>query len=211
LLRFDAVFILRRGQTAPAGRKIDPCAGNGARPLLQGDPFMSLSLSKDVLLAHVLAFGLAVVVPLGLIASPASAAGDRDDAPASRPSASASQYQTAKTAVEQKRYDVAIAILEKFIKERPRHAGAHNYLAFAHRKLGRLDVAYKLYKKALELDPKHRGAHEYLGELYLQRGDLASAEAMLKKLDGLCFFGCEEYDDLKKAIARYKAEKAKKS
>jgi tetratricopeptide (TPR) repeat protein len=172
---------------------------------------MSLSHLIDLLRSHTFALWLAVAMPFGLLTGPALAAGDRDDEPAARPSATATQYQTAKRAIEQKRYAVAIPILEKFIKERPRHAGAHNYLAFAHRKLGRLDVAYKLYQKALELDPKHRGAHEYLGELYLQRGDLASAEAMLKKLDGLCFFGCEEYDDLKKAIARYKAEKAKKS
>jgi tetratricopeptide (TPR) repeat protein len=172
---------------------------------------MRLSHSIDVLRAPICALGLAAAVFLGFVTGPALAAGDRDDAPAARPNASATQYQAAKTAIEQERYAVAIPILEEFIEERPRHAGAHNYLAYAHRKLGRLDVAYKLYQKALELDPKHRGAHEYLGELYLQRDDLASAEAMLKKLDGLCFFGCEEYDDLKKAIARYKAEKAKKS
>jgi tetratricopeptide (TPR) repeat protein len=172
---------------------------------------MSLSHSIELVCVRAFRLGVAIALCAGLASGAALAAGDRDDAPEPRPNATATQYQIAKTAIEQGRYAVAIPILENFIKERPRHAGAHNYLAFAHRKLGRLDVAYKLYQKALELDPKHRGAHEYLGELYLQRDDLASAEAMLKKLDGLCFFGCEEYDDLKKAIARYKAEKAKKS
>lgn len=154
---------------------------------------------------------LSISAVFGFVAAPVLGAGDSDSPQASEPTQADSRYGTAKKAIEQKRYDVAIPILEAFIKDNPRHAGAHNYLAFAHRKQGRLDVAYKLYQTALELDPKHRGAHEYLGELYLQRGDLASAEAMLKKLDGLCFFGCEEYDDLKKAIAEYRAKKAGKS
>jgi hypothetical protein len=45
----------------------------------------------------------------------------------------------------------------------------------------------------------------YVGEwLNLQMGDLGKAKAQLAKLDKLCFFGCEEYDDLKRAIAEYK-------
>ncbi|MFN0183768.1 MAG: tetratricopeptide repeat protein [Aquabacterium sp.] len=68
-----------------------------------------------------------------------------------------------------------------------------------------LDTAERHYKEALRLDPKHRGAHEYIGELYLMRGDLKSAEGHLAALDKLCLLPCEEYDDLKKAVARFKA------
>jgi tetratricopeptide (TPR) repeat protein len=64
--------------------------------------------------------------------------------------------------------------------------------------------AEKFYNEALRIDPKHRGALEYSGELYLQTGDLAKAEQRLAALDKACFFGCEEYSDLKKAIAQYK-------
>lgn len=32
---------------------------------------------------------------------------------------------------------------------------------------------------------------------------------MLKRVGSLCFFGCEELDDLKKAIAQYKSGKKK--
>jgi tetratricopeptide (TPR) repeat protein len=71
--------------------------------------------------------------------------------------------------------------------------------------------AEKFYDEALRIDPKHRGALEYSGELYLQTGDLAKAEQRLAALDKACFFGCEEYSDLKKAIAEYKAKGSKAS
>jgi len=65
--------------------------------------------------------------------------------------------------------------------------------------------AEKFYNEALRIDPKHRGALEYSGELYLMIGDLPRAEQRLATLDKVCTFGCEEYSDLKKAIAKYKA------
>jgi len=37
--------------------------------------------------------------------------------------------------------------------------------------------------------------------------DLPKAEAHLAQLDKLCFFSCEEYRDLKKAIEDYKTTK----
>ena len=52
---------------------------------------------------------------------------------------------------------------------------------------------------------KHRGALEYSGELYLMTGNLPMAEERLAALDKACFLPCEEYTDLKKAVARYKA------
>jgi len=66
--------------------------------------------------------------------------------------------------------------------------------------------AEKFYNEALRIDPKHRGALEYSGELYLMTGDLAKAEQRLATLDKLCTFGCEEYSELKTAIAQYKVK-----
>ena len=66
--------------------------------------------------------------------------------------------------------------------------------------------AIVFYTKALKVKPSPRGAHEYMGELYLQMGDLARAEEHLARLDKICFFGCGEYTDLKKAIKAYKAK-----
>jgi Flp pilus assembly protein TadD len=71
--------------------------------------------------------------------------------------------------------------------------------------------AEKFYNEALRINPRHRGALEYSGELYLMTGDLAKAEQRLATLDKACTFGCEEFTDLKKAIAQYKANGNKAS
>ena len=63
------------------------------------------------------------------------------------------------------------------------------------------------YQKALAIDPKHRGAHEYIGEAYLMVGNVTKAKEHLGQLDKLCFFGCNEYSDLKKSISAYEAKK----
>ncbi len=68
-----------------------------------------------------------------------------------------------------------------------------------------LDASERFYLAALKIDPRHRGALEYSGELYLMKGDLPRAEQQLAALDKACFFGCEELDDLKKTVSRYKA------
>jgi len=83
----------------------------------------------------------------------------------------------------------------------------NNLMGYSLRKAPAPDFAgaEKFYDEALRIDPRHRGALEYSGELYLQTGDLARAEQRLAALDKACFFGCAEYSDLKKAIARYKA------
>ena len=93
------------------------------------------------------------------------------------------------------------------------NADWNNLMGYSLRKAPAPDFAgaEKFYDEALRIDPKHRGALEYSGELYLQTGDLAKAEQRLATLDKLCTFGCEEYSDLKKAIAQYKAKGNKAS
>jgi hypothetical protein len=54
------------------------------------------------------------------------------------------------------------------------------------------------------LNPRHRSAHEHLGEAYLVLGEPAMAEQLLSALQNLCLIPCDEYDDLKQAIAAYK-------
>ena len=87
----------------------------------------------------------------------------------------------------------------------PGNAEYHNRYAFALRKSPNpdMDLVFRHYREALRLNPEHRGAHEYIGEAYLMVGDLGKAKQHLAVLDRLCFFGCEEYDDLKKAVAAY--------
>lgn len=65
----------------------------------------------------------------------------------------------------------------------------------------------KYYQAALKIDPSHRSALEYYGELLLMKKDLPGAQAMLARLDKACFFGCEEYSDLKESIANYQGKK----
>ncbi len=115
-------------------------------------------------------------------------------------------YAQAVKLVDAGDYPGAIPLLQKSIAADPTNADAHNHLGFSHRKLGNVDVALTHYGKALALKPKHRGANEYLGELYLDLGQLDKAKERLAVLDGDCFFGCEEYRELKAKIEAYQAQ-----
>ena len=84
-----------------------------------------------------------------------------------------------------------------------RNADIQNYLGYAYRRLRQLDPAMRHYQQALTLNPRHRSAHEHLGEAYLVQGDLIKAQEHLAALEGICLIPCEEYDDLKRAIAEY--------
>ncbi len=140
---------------------------------------------------------LALVLSVGLV-SAAMAAGSTSP---SKPS----KLAVAEKAIKAGNYNRAIDLLKKVVAKDSQNADAWNYLGFSQRKLKRFDQALGAYGKALAIDPEHRGANEYLGELYLQTGDLAKAKERLKKLDDICTFGCEEFDDLKQAIKAYEA------
>ena len=84
-----------------------------------------------------------------------------------------------------------------------RNADIQNYLGYAYRRLRQLDLAMRHYQQALTLNPRHRSAHEHLGEAYLVQGDPIKAEEHLAALERICLIPCEEYDDLKRAIAEY--------
>ena len=119
-------------------------------------------------------------------------------------------YAAGKRAVEAKNWQAALEAFNKVVAKDPRNADAHTYLGYTYRKSGQLDSAFKEYDEALRLEPSHRGAHEYVGEAYLMTNNLAKAEEHLKALDRICFFSCEEYRELKKAIADYKQKTASK-
>ena len=102
--------------------------------------------------------------------------------------------------IDNKDFKPVVLLLKAALDKAPNNADAWNLMGYAHRKLGQVDQALGFYQKALLLNAEHRGALEYLGELYLQTGRPKQAKEMLKRLDDACFFGCEEYDDLKKAF-----------
>jgi tetratricopeptide (TPR) repeat protein len=84
-----------------------------------------------------------------------------------------------------------------------RNADIQNYLGYAYRQLRQFEPAMQHYQQALALNPRHRSAHEHLGEAYLTQGDLAKAREHLAALDQICLISCDEYDDLRRAIAEY--------
>jgi len=139
--------------------------------------------------------------------APALAVGDSTPA---RPAARVDpDFEAGKSAIRSENWSEAIAQFNKVAAREPGNADAQNWLGYASRKSGNLDAAFKYYNEALRLDPRHRGAHEYIGEAYLMKGDLAKAKEHLATLDRLCFFGCEEYRDLKKAIAEHEQKLAR--
>jgi tetratricopeptide (TPR) repeat protein len=81
------------------------------------------------------------------------------------------------------------------------HADVYNLLGFSHRKSGDMKWAATYYAKALDFDADHKGALEYQGELFVELSQLDKARANLVKLVALCPTGCEEREDLEKAIA----------
>jgi tetratricopeptide (TPR) repeat protein len=124
------------------------------------------------------------------------------------PSDSAPSWaKEAQQEIKNKKYDAAINTL--LAANQPSSADWNNLLGFAQRKKTppNLNAAEFYYQAALKIDPTHKGALEYYGELLLMKNDLLGAEQMLARLDKVCFFSCEEYRDLKEAIAKYKTKK----
>jgi Flp pilus assembly protein TadD len=111
----------------------------------------------------------------------------------------------ARSHIQAKRWTAAIDELKRV--NASTSADWNNLMGYSLRKRATpdLDGAERFYNEALRIDPKHRGALEYSGELYLMKGDLARAEQRLAALDKACTFGCEEFTDLKNAVARFKA------
>jgi tetratricopeptide (TPR) repeat protein len=100
------------------------------------------------------------------------------------------------------------SILRDALLKDARNADYHNLYAYAIRKGEKpnLDLVFKHYNEALRINPKHRGAHEYIGEAYLMVGNVGKAKEHLSALDQICFFGCDEYGLLKKAIGEFEAK-----
>lgn len=116
------------------------------------------------------------------------------------------EYLDGVKAVKAGNYAAALPLFQQVVSKNADNADAWNYIGYSHRNLKQFDQALTAYQKALAIKPQHKGANEYLGELYLQTGKLGLAKERLKVLDSACFFGCEEFDELKAAIAAYEAK-----
>ena len=143
-----------------------------------------------------------VVALLGAVLPAAADPGDEDASGASLDP----DVVAGKQAIDQKNWAAAIKALSSAALRDTRNADIQNYLGYAHRNAGQMDQAFVHYERALKLNPRHRGAHEYVGEAYLMVGKLAQAEGHLKALQAICLLPCEELDDLKAKIDRYRQE-----
>jgi hypothetical protein len=144
-------------------------------------------------------FTLAVLVLVPGAAMPA------DSGPAVRTDPVLEQVSNA---TSRKDWTQAQAILKDALATNPGNADYHNLYAYSVRKGADPDMnlVFKHYNEALRLDPRHRGAHEYIGEAYLMVGNLPKAKEHLSALDKLCFFPCQEFTDLKRAVSDYETK-----
>ena len=113
-------------------------------------------------------------------------------------------FKAGKKALNAGDWNGAIAAFELAALRDPGNADIQNYIGYAYRRLRQLGPAMGHYQQALTFNPRHRSAREHLGEAYLVLGEPAKAEQLLAELEDLCLIPCEEYQDLKRAIAAYK-------
>ena len=134
-----------------------------------------------------------------------SAALAADMTPPPAPAAAADPLGAAREHIAAKRWAPAIAELKRV--NATSSADWNNLMGYTLRKQATpdLDGAQRYYDAALRIDPRHRGTLEYAGELALMKGDLPRAESHAATLSSVCPSSCEELADLKKAVARYKA------
>ncbi|TAN53340.1 MAG: tetratricopeptide repeat protein [Betaproteobacteria bacterium] len=149
---------------------------------------------------------------IALMAASAALAAPGDDPSAGAAAAADPVIEKVLAANAQADWRRSQALLREALGKDPRNADYHNLYAYAIRKGPdpSLDLVFKHYHEALRINPTHRGAHEYIGEAYLMQRNLAKAKEHLDALDRMCFFGCEEYSMLKKAVAEFEANSAKK-
>jgi Tfp pilus assembly protein PilF len=143
-------------------------------------------------------------------AGPALAVDTVEPAPARRATATRSvdRLANARGAIERKDWDAAMRELNVAVRESPQDADVHNLMGYTYRKRASPDMvkAYEHYNMALKINPQHKGAHEYIGEAYLVDRKPQEAEQHLAELERICGGrSCEEYQDLAKSIAEFKA------
>ena len=159
---------------------------------------------------------LFVISSLALVATISSnfvihGAGSSDDDDSNYEEVNDENFMNGKEQAYKGNYKEAITYLKKSIENDSTNADAFNMLGYSNRKLGNTKEAFDYYNKALDLDPRHRGTHEYIGRLYLNLSQPEKAKTHLDKLDKICFFACDEYMTLKKAIEDYENNKEVKN
>src|SRR6202451_844402 len=148
-------------------------------------------MNKHTLLGLIGSLAVLTIVPVGASA-PAFAVDNIE-------SADAPDLTGVKAKISAKDYTGALKEL-RGIAEDTQQADVYNLLGFTLRKTGDYKTSLTYYTKALELQPDHKAAREYLGELYVETGNMEKAKEQLAMLAKLCPGGCEELEDLQKAM-----------
>lgn len=113
------------------------------------------------------------------------------------PQAGDGAYVQAVSLINERRWDEALAALDKAQIALGPHPDILTYKGYVWRRKGDWTRATDYYTQALAIAPNHVGATEYFGELKVIEGDMAGARAMLAKLDATCTFGCAEAKELR--------------
>src|SRR6202035_1989899 len=119
----------------------------------------------------------------------------------SAPTTDTPELRSVRAEIKAKQYAAALAEL-KVLVVKYQTADVYSLLGHALWKTGDPTQGMTYYNKALAIDPSHKGALEYQGELFVSLGQIDKAKENLARLNRICLFGCEEYDDLKGAIER---------
>jgi Tfp pilus assembly protein PilF len=90
-------------------------------------------------------------------------------------------YNEGTTALENKKYTIAIQKLRKVISLDPNFTDSYDNIAVCFRRTNQLDSAIFYYNKSLKLYPKNRLALNNLGVAYLQNKQFDNAEETYKK------------------------------
>jgi Flp pilus assembly protein TadD len=150
----------------------------------------------------------ALTVPLVVGAAGGGATSAQVPAPSPGQADVSRELADAQRMIDQKDWRAALTHLKVAARKDSRNPDVHNLMGYSYRKSGQLDDAFDSYNTALRLDPRHKGAHEYIGEAYLQANQPAKAREHLAALKSICGEGCEEYQDLAKALAAYQPPRA---
>jgi len=77
--------------------------------------------------------------------------------------------------------NAAVAVLEELIAKQPGHAGAHTWLATAHRRARNREMAEFHFQRAIALAPHEPAGYMQLVDLHLQNNDAEKAIALLEE------------------------------
>lgn len=142
------------------------------------------------------AFAIAGLVVAGILTASTAQAVD------TLTSRDAPDLTKVRAAIKSEDFQAAITDLSALINKGVLHADVYSLLGFSYRKTSDFKSARLYYAKALEFDADHKGALEYQGEMFVQLGEIANARKNLERLTVLCPKGCEEREDLEKALKK---------